>query len=187
MISEYRELIVSSAFIVAFFGYLASIISLDEKSIRKEFYRALVALTFLVGASLITIAVHPDTGNTAVLLELPRWAPLVAVLITATTLPTLTKAWTTTGRNPRRRPNYEPLAAFKTLRDERITLRRIVHWEREAVMDSGPAVKRLRWVKLIRELLNRRDPEGMDAARLDQARNSTNKETLLEKMRKLDP
>jgi hypothetical protein len=184
MIMEYSEWIITGVFAVTLLTYLLAAMSLDKKSIRREFYRAIVALLLLVGVSLLTIVVQPAYSNTALVVELLRWSPLVAVLLTVSTLPSLAKAWTTTGRNPRRRPNYEPTVGFKTIGDELSAMRTIVRNERETVKGSKSASAHLESMRHVRRFFVRQDPQTMHIIRRDLARDNFD---LVQAMQALDP
>lgn len=172
MIVEYSGWISVGLLAAALVAYLLTVLSLDKKSIRREFYRALAALLILVGASLLTIAVQSSTGDTALLAELLRWSPLAAVLLTALSLPALVKAWTTTGRNPRKRPNYEPIVAFKTIGDELRAMRTIIRYERETVKGSKSALANLKRLKHVRQFFISRDPNSVIVIRADIAKDN---------------
>lgn len=184
MIVEYSGWISAGAFGISLIVYLLTVLSLDKKSIRKEFYRALVALLILVVASVLTVAVHQVADNAPVVAELLRWSPLAAVLLIASTLPALAKAWTITGRNPRRRPNYEPTVMFKTIGDELRAMRTIVRMERETVKGSESALAHLESLRHVRRFFISRDPRTMSVIRMDLAKDNI---PLIKAMRELDP
>ena len=177
--------------------FVVSVMLLDARSIRREFYRALMALAPVVVSALALALVEPPVDPFHPLLPSGvLWSPLLAALAVVMALPKMAKSWNTTGLNPRLRPEYEELVEFKNKGAVWAVEASITRLEFQAVSGlkflprSYPgnsqvpepelkirALGELKKVREMRTLLMERDPHGMDIKRGQHGRD--NKETVL--------
>ncbi len=194
LVAEHLCLILLALLGIFFVAFGVSVAVLNERSIRREFYRTLMILVPMGGSVGALMFVGPPAGPVHPLFQLAvLWAPVIAALAVTLALPKLAATWNTSGLNPRLRPEYQELARFTSRYDQQRVEELIVYYEYEAVtgrtaqlkiaVGNGRALRELREAKYLRSMLITLVPLRLDMKRGACCRN--NRE-LVSKMAKLE-
>ena len=194
LVAEHLCLILLALLGILFVAFGVSVAVLNERSIRREFYRTLMILVPMGGSVGALMFVGPPDGPVHPQFPLAvLWAPVIAALGVTLALPKLAATWNTSGLNPRLRPEYQKLAQFTSRYDRQQVEELIVNYEYEAVtgrtaqlkkpVGNRRALRELREAKHLRSMLITLVPIRLDMKRGDCCGNDRE---IMSKMAKLE-